>query len=280
MPQSTVKDPFTIMNPSAIVTSGTTLAPVPLVPRIRLYQAAEPIGVWEHTELALGQTGLPPPFWAFAWPGGQALARYLLDHPGAVSGRRVLDMAAGSGLAAIAAALAGAAEVTACDVDPLAVAAIALNAAANGVTVTGRGDDLLAAGSRGWPVAQGVPGGPGVGDPGRPGAGDPGWPGEEGDLERPRGVGDPGRPGAGDPGWPGAVVVLIADAFYARDLAAMIMGFVEHVRAHGADVLIADPGRAYLPRTRLVPLASYDVPGVGALEDADCKPAMIWKPAW
>jgi predicted nicotinamide N-methyase len=78
--------------------------PVPLVPEIRLHLAAEPIGLWQHTERELGETGLPPPFWAFAWPGGQALGRYLLDHPEAVQGKRVADLASGSGLVAIAAA--------------------------------------------------------------------------------------------------------------------------------------------------------------------------------
>lgn len=131
--------------PSAphIVRDGTTLGPVPLVPEIRLYQAREPIGVWQHTERATGRTGLDPPFWAFAWAGGQALARYLLDHPEAVAGRRVIDVASGSGLVAIAAVLAGAAAVTAYDIDPLAAAAIAVNAEANGVAVPAVCADVL-----------------------------------------------------------------------------------------------------------------------------------------
>jgi predicted nicotinamide N-methyase len=126
-----------------IILTTATLGPVTLVPEIRLYQAAEPIGVWQHTERATGRTGLDPPFWAFAWAGGQALARYLLDHPEAVTGRRVIDVASGSGLVAIAAAMAGAAAVTAYDIDPLAVAAIAVNAAANGVTVGAVCADIL-----------------------------------------------------------------------------------------------------------------------------------------
>jgi predicted nicotinamide N-methyase len=123
------------------------------VPEIRLRCAAEPISAWQRTERELGQTGLPPPFWAFAWPGGQALARYLLDHPGVVRGRRVIDVASGSGLVAIAAARAGAAAVTAYDVDPLAVAAIAVNAAANAVSVTGVCQDVLAPGGPPCPEA-------------------------------------------------------------------------------------------------------------------------------
>src|SRR5690606_40418772 len=88
--------------------------------------------IWEATESVLAAIGVPPPYWAFAWPGGQALARHLLDTPNVVAGRRVLDFAAGSGLTAIAAAMAGAAAVTANDIDAFAAAAIRLNAAANG----------------------------------------------------------------------------------------------------------------------------------------------------
>jgi predicted nicotinamide N-methyase len=115
---------------------------VPLVPEIVLHQADEPIGLWEETEQAAGREQ-PPPFWAFAWAGGQALARYLLDHRELVAGRRVLDLATGSGLVAVAAARAGAAAVTANDVDPLALAAAAANARANGVRVGTVAGDLL-----------------------------------------------------------------------------------------------------------------------------------------
>ena len=108
----------------------------PLVPEITLRLADEPFELWERTGEAL-------PYWAFAWAGGQALARYVLDHPDLVTGRRVLDLASGSGLVAIAAALAGAASVTAADTDPLAVAAVTVNARANGVCVTPRCADLL-----------------------------------------------------------------------------------------------------------------------------------------
>lgn len=113
--------------------SATRLQPVPSVPEIRLRQADDIWKLWEQTERELGRSELPPPFWAFAWPGGCALARYLLDHPDAVTGRSVLDIGSGSGLVAIAAAKAGAAAVFATEPDPLARAAIALNAAANGV---------------------------------------------------------------------------------------------------------------------------------------------------
>jgi predicted nicotinamide N-methyase len=121
----------------------TRLAAVPLVPEVRLRQADEAFGLWERTEESRGRT-LPPPFWAFPWAGGQALARYVLDHPALVAARRVLDLATGSGLVAVAAAKAGAREVRAADVDPLAVAAVRLNAAENGVTVAVVPGDVLA----------------------------------------------------------------------------------------------------------------------------------------
>jgi predicted nicotinamide N-methyase len=119
----------------------THLTPVAFVPEVRLHQAVESTGLFDD---AAGEyrSDRPPPFWAFAWPGGQALARYVLDHPRSVAGLRVLDVGAGSGLVAIAAALAGAAEVRAVDVDPAALAAVARNAAANGVHVTGVRQDL------------------------------------------------------------------------------------------------------------------------------------------
>jgi predicted nicotinamide N-methyase len=119
--------------PARLVRSATSLAPVPFVPEISLHQGHDIYAIWELTERALGQTGLPPPFWSVAWPGGQALARYLLDHPDVVAGRQVLDLGSGSGLVALAAAKAGAAAVIAADPDPIAAAATALNAAANNV---------------------------------------------------------------------------------------------------------------------------------------------------
>jgi predicted nicotinamide N-methyase len=194
---------------------------VALVPEIRLHQASEPIGVWERTELAAGRTNMDPPFWAFAWAGGQALARHLLDHPEAVKGRRVIDIASGSGLVAIAAARAGAATVTAYDIDPLAAAAITVNAGANGEAVLPVCADVLD---------------------------------EAPDVD----------------------VMLVADAFYERDLAERVMRFLERGHARGADVLAGDFGRAYLPRDRLRALAAYDVPGLSMLEGSDVKRTTIW----
>ena len=211
--------------PSALelIRSGTELGPVPLVPEIRLHQAREPIQMWQRTEQATGRTGLDPPCWAFAWAGGRALARYLLDHPEAVSGMHAIDVASGSGLVAIAAAMAGAAAVTAYDVDPLAAAAITVNAEANGVTVPAVCADVL---------------------------------------------------DADDP--PGPDLVLVADAFYEKDLAGQVLRFAERSRARGAAVLVGDFGRTYLPRARLAPLASYDVPGLLAMEGSDTKRTTVW----
>ncbi len=210
---------------AGIIRGSTRLGSVSLVPEIRIYQASEPMSVWQHTERATGRTGLDPPFWAFAWAGGQALARYLLDHPEAVAGRQVIDVASGSGLVAIAAALAGAATVTAYDIDPLAAAAIALNAAANGVVIRAVCADVLS----------------------------------QDDLPA-----------------PGTDLVLVADAFYEQDLAGQVLAFLDRSHARGTAVLAGDFGRRYLPRARLVPLASYDVPGLAALEDRDVKRTTVW----
>ncbi len=124
------------------VRAHTTLLTVPFVPELRLHLADEPIELWEQTEQA-GAGEQPPPFWAFAWAGGQALARHLLDDPELVAGRAVLDLATGSGLVAVAAARAGASVVTANDIDPLSLAATEANAEANGVTVRTVEGDLL-----------------------------------------------------------------------------------------------------------------------------------------
>jgi predicted nicotinamide N-methyase len=208
-----------------LIVAATRLGPVQLVPEIKLHQASDPISLWQRTEAASGRTGLDPPFWAFAWAGGQALARYLLDHPQTARGRDVVDVASGSGLVAIAAARAGAAAVTAYDIDPLATEAIEVNAAANGVTVRAVCADVL----------------------------------DRDDLPP-----------------PGTGLVLVADAFYQRDLAARVMRFAGRGHARGAVVLVADFGRAYLPRDRLSPLASYDVPGQRVTEDSDTKHTTIW----
>jgi len=134
-------------DPIGFIRENTCLRPVPHAPEISLHVADEATTLWQRTEEELEQIGLPPPFWAFAWAGGQALARYVLDNPGLVAGRRVVDFASGSGLCAIAAARAGAHHVLASDLDPFALAAIPLNAEANGVAdrIAATGEDLLTA---------------------------------------------------------------------------------------------------------------------------------------
>src|SRR6266705_6392659 len=115
------------MDPADFVQRNTAIGVPPLVPEIRLHLATEVAPIWLATEDSLARGAVPPPYWAFAWAGGQALARYLLDHPETVAGRAVLDFGAGSGLVAIAAAKAGAASVTAAEIDHFAAAAIAAN---------------------------------------------------------------------------------------------------------------------------------------------------------
>jgi predicted nicotinamide N-methyase len=207
------------MTPEALVRSGTSWAAVPFVPEIRLLTAAEPFGLWDRTEQDA------PPFWAFPWAGGQALARYVLDHPGTVHGRRVLDAASGSGLVAIAAAKAGAAGVIAGDLDPNAVTAIEINARANAATtVTARAFDLA----------------------------------------------------ADDGGFASAHVVLAADVFYQRELADMALRFLRRAADNGEDVLVADPGRAFLPAEYLTALTSYQVPVLTVLEDTTVKTVTVY----
>ena len=207
----------------------TRLEPVPLVPEIQLYQASDPMAAWHTIEERAGRTDLDPPFWAIPWAGGQALARYLLDNPEAVAGRTVIDIASGSGLVAIAAALAGAHAVTAFDIDPLAVTAITVNAAANDVQVAAECADVLA--------------------------------GDE--------------PPAGQAP-AGTEVVLVADAFYEKELGARVLGYLERSAAGGAAILAGDFGRAYLPRERLVALESYLVTGLFIVEGFEFKTTTIW----
>jgi predicted nicotinamide N-methyase len=205
------------VTPEALVRSATTRAAVPFVPEITLLTAGEPYGLWDRTDRDA------PPFWAFPWAGGQALARHILDNPGLVRGRRVLDAASGSGLVAIAAAKAGAASVVAGDIDPNAVIAIGMNAAANGAAVTPRPFDLA-------------------------------------DVD------------AG-----GADVVLLADAFYQRDLAELALRFLLAAARSGADVLLADPGRAFLPAKSLSAIASYEIPVLTVLEDTPVKRVTVYR---
>jgi len=211
-----------IADAAAFIRAHTRLLPVPHAPEITLHLADEATELWQKTEEGLGEIGLPPPFWAFAWAGGQALARYVLDNPALVTGKRVLDFASGSGLVAIAAAKAGAASVEACDIDAFAVAAMQLNAAANGVAIDARCEDVVGA----------------------------------------------------DEGWD---AIFAGDICYERDMAAHTVAWLASLHARGAIVLIGDPGRSYLPRQTLEPIATYEVPVTRTLEDAEIKTTPVWR---
>ena len=195
----------------AFVLANTVLAVSPLAPEIALHLATEITPIWQATEAWLRDTGTEPPFWAFAWPGSQALARHVLDDPALVRGRRVLDFAAGGGLAAIACARAGAGSVEAAEIDALATAAIRLNARANGVTVEAICGDLVGAACR-WDV------------------------------------------------------VLCGDVFYEAPMTGHILPWLRAL-SRTALVLVADPGRAYVPRRGLEMVARFVVPTTEELED-------------
>ncbi len=196
----------------AFIRAQTAISEAPLLPGLRLHLATEITPIWQASEAFLHQHGMEPPFWAFAWPGGQALGRAIRDAPAIVQGKRVLDFAAGCGVAAIIAAQCGAALVEAAEIDPLAVAAIRMNAALNEVSVTALGEDV---------------------------------------------VGSPCR-------WD---VILAGDVCYEAPMTAHILPWLRAMAAAGAEVLVADPGRAYLPREGLVPLSSHAVPTSLELED-------------
>jgi predicted nicotinamide N-methyase len=193
------------------VAANTGLGRAGLVPEILLHLATEITPIWQATEDWLHRANIAPPFWAFAWPGGQALARFVLDHPDLVAGRRVLDFAAGGGIAAIACARAGAALVEAAEIDSLATAAIRLNAEVNDVIVTALDGDLVGAACR--------------------------W-----DL------------------------ILCGDVCYEAPMTAHILPWLRCM-AESAEIWIADPGRAYFPRTGLSPFAAMTVPTTMELED-------------
>jgi predicted nicotinamide N-methyase len=242
----------------ALVRSATEWATVPFVPEVTLLTAAEPFGLWDRTERDA------PPFWAFPWAGGQGLARYLLDHPETVAGRNVLDVASGSGLVAIAAAKAGARTVLASDIDENALAAIALNAAANATPqVTASFIDLAAADS--GPGQQNLTGLDGAGG----GTGRP-------DAAARSGVTADAAVGLAADKFGAPHVVLAADVFYQRDMAALALAFLKAARRLGATVLVADPARAFVPRSELVPVMTYEIPVLRVLEDTSVKTVTIY----
>ena len=192
--------------PAAFVRDHTRTAQPSLVPEVRLRVADDVVALWEAMEIDGGGAGDQPPFWAAAWPGGQALARVVLDAPSLVASRRVLDLGSGSGLVAVAAVMAGAAEVVASEVDPFGRTAIDVNAGLNGVGPVRVVGDLL------------------------------------------------GAPP------PEVDVVLAGDVCYDREMTERVLPFLHAARAAGAEVLIGDPGRPYLPVDQLVAVAEHEVP--------------------
>jgi predicted nicotinamide N-methyase len=141
-----------IRDPADFIRRNTALHEPPLIPEIRLHLASEIVPIWQMTEEELQENGLPPPFWAFAWAGGQALSRYILDNPDVVSGKNVLDFGSGSGLIGIAAKMAGARSVLCADIDVFAEQANILNAAENQTSLTATTEDLVGGENRGWQV--------------------------------------------------------------------------------------------------------------------------------
>lgn len=200
----------------AFIRANTAICHAPLVPEIALHLATEITPIWQASEAWLGAQGIEPPFWAFAWPGSQAMARLILDEPGRVEGRRVLDFAAGCGLAAIAAARAGAARVEAAEIDPLACAVTRLNAALNGAAVTVLEGDLVGAACR-WDT------------------------------------------------------VLAGDVCYEAPMTRHILPWLRGLAASGAEVWLADPGRAYVPSEGLAAIARFTVPTTRELEDRETR---------
>ena len=193
--------------PADFVRAHTRPGRPSIVPEITLRVADDVVALWEALEEEHTGPGSEPPFWAAAWPGGQALARYVLDHPDVVTGRTVLDLGAGSGLVSVAAAMAGAATVLANEVDVYGRAATAVNVADNGlgpIAVTG---DLL----------------------------------------------------DDDPD-PALDVVLAGDVCYDRAMTERVLPFLGKAWLGGATVFLGDPGRPYLPREGLVPVADFDIP--------------------
>ena len=211
------------LDAAAFVRRNTVVAAPSLVPEIRLHLASEVTPIWQASEEALAQQGVPPPFWAFAWAGGQALARYLLDRPQLVRGAGILDFGAGSGIVAIAAAKAGAAPVAAAEIDTIGAAAIALNAALNEVEVRVTAADPLTAPAEFWPV------------------------------------------------------VTAGDVCYERPMADRVTAWLRRCAAAGSHVLLADPGRAYLPAEGLSLRARYTVPTSRELEDRDTRETTVWQ---
>jgi len=211
-----------ISDRAEFIQANTVLLPVPHAPEIRLYVADEVTDLWHKTEEDLESIGLAPPFWAFAWAGGQGLARYILDHPELVRGKRVLDFAAGSGLVSIAAMMAGAQSAEAVDIDTFAIEAVRLNATVNGVKIDIRWANII------------------------------------------------GQTGEWD-------IVLAGDICYDRDMVALVLPWLQDLQRSGMEVVIGDPGRAFLPKKDLLELAEYRVATTRAIEDTEIKRTKVFR---
>ena len=204
----------------AFIRANTILTTAPHVPEIRLHLATEITPIWQATETWMAENNVEPPFWAFAWPGGQALARHILDNPNLVAGKRVLDFAAGGGIASIACVMAGAVSVEACEIDSLALTAIGLNAATNATPVILAGD-VVGAACR-WDM------------------------------------------------------ILCGDVCYEAPMTGHIMPWLTEM-ARSAEVWIADPGRAYLPKHGLRSFAIYQIQTTRELEDRPVREVTLYR---
>lgn len=227
---------------TTFIRANTNILAVPLTPEIQLHLAHEAVPLWQKTEEELGALGLPPPFWAFAWAGGQALARYVLDNPETVADKTAIDLASGSGLVAIAAMKSGAKHVTAADIDEFAAAAIVLNFSCNSVQAAQAGEP-----SRHENL-------------------------EHRHTDRLTIVSDnllEFKP-------PQVDIILVGDLFYEKSTAEKVFAWLSAAKLQGSNVLIGDPGRSYLPKDKLTKLAEYNVPVTRDLEDAEIKRTAVW----
>lgn len=207
--------------PPPFLLAHTEVQTHPFVPEVRLRLARDAFGLWEEAEAAMGRGELAPPFWASVWPGGLALARYLLQHPEMVHGRAVVDVATGSGVVAIAAALAGARSVAAYDTDEFAVHAARMNACLNKVDVAVFRADVR-------------------------------------EVSAPSGA-----------------LVTAGDVFYDRHISTAMVEGLSALAEAGAEVLIGDPYRSFLPQERLDPLANFDIGVEMFLESDPVKPTLV-----
>ena len=196
---------------------------MPHLEELRLHLADDVYALWHDVQLETDDPDAALPYWAFAWGGGLAIGRYLREHPELVAGRRIFDLASGSGLCAIAAMRAGATAAAASDIDPLALAAMRLNARANDCRIDVVGRDVL------------------------------------------------------DEPPPDADVVLAGDCWYEAGLAQRVLPWLQWARDLGIEVLVGDPGRAYLPVEDLVELATYDVRTTTDLEDLQRRRGHVYR---